>query len=178
MERLPEEIEAGGLLLRRWRADDAETLARVAAENDEHLRPWMPWMGEEPLALSERVALMSQWDEEWEAGGDAYLGVFRRERVAGSCGLHRRIGPGGLELGYWIAKDYLREGLATAVAEALTETALSQPGVDRVEIHHDRANQASAQIPRKLGYALIEERPSTPRAPAESGIEVIWRLRV
>jgi RimJ/RimL family protein N-acetyltransferase len=175
MERLPERIETNGPELRRWTAHDAEALARVVAENDEHLRPWMPWMAREPMPLVDRVALLSRWDEEWKDGGDVVLGVFLEGELAGSCGLHRRIGPGGLELGYWIAKDRLRRGLATTVARALTETALAVPGVERVEIHHDRANEASAGVPAKLGYDLVGERSSTPKAPAESGIEWIWR---
>jgi ribosomal-protein-serine acetyltransferase len=173
--RLPERIETDGLLLRRWDVNDAETLERVVGENDDHLRPWMPWMDQEPMRFAERVALLGQWQAEWEQGGDVILGIFRGDEVVGSCGLRRRIGSGGLEIGYWIARGFLREGLATAVARALTETALAIPGIDRVEIHHDRVNKASAGIPARLEYEFVGERPSTPSAPAESGIEWVWR---
>jgi ribosomal-protein-serine acetyltransferase len=175
VERLPERIEADGLLLRRWIVDDAEPLQRLVAENDEHLRPWMPWMAKEPMSFADRVALLGRWGDEWKDGGDVLLGVFRKGELAGSCGLHRRIGPGGLELGYWIAKNRLRQGLATAVARALTEAALAVPGVEQVEIHHDRDNKASASIPAKLGYEFVAERSSTAKAPAESGVEWVWR---
>ncbi len=178
MERLPEQIEANGLLLRRWTVDDASTLERFVAENDEHLRPWMPWMVQEPMPFADRVALLGQWEDEWKDGGDVVLGVFREGEPAGSCGLHRRIGPGGLELGYWIAKACLRQGLATAVAMALTDAALAVPGIECVEIHHDRANEASAGIPAKLGYEFVRERSSAAEAPAESGVEWIWRRGV
>jgi RimJ/RimL family protein N-acetyltransferase len=175
MERLPERIEADGLLLRRWTVDDAASLARVVAENDEHLRPWMPWMAQEPMPFADRVALLSRWEQEWKDGGDAVFGVFHEGEVAGSCGLHRRIAPSGLELGYWIAKGHLRQGLATAVAEALTGAAFAVPGIERVEIRHDRDNKASAGIPGNLNYEFVGERPSTAMAPAESGVEWVWR---
>jgi RimJ/RimL family protein N-acetyltransferase len=175
MERLPERVEADGLLLRRWTVDDAEALERVVTENVEHLRPWMPWVADEPMPFANRVALLSQWEDEWRDGGDVLLGVFRAGEPAGSCGLHRRIGPAGLELGYWIAEGHLRQGFATAVARALTEAALAIPGIERVEIRHDKENKASAGIPAKLGYELVGERASAGEAPAESGVEWVWR---
>src|SRR3954453_3756916 len=45
---LPERIDGDGLLLRRWRVSDAEALGRALDENDDHLRPWMAWMADEP----------------------------------------------------------------------------------------------------------------------------------
>lgn len=45
MERLPETIDAEGLLLRRWRVDDTEVLHRAVGQSLDHLRPWMGWTG-------------------------------------------------------------------------------------------------------------------------------------
>ncbi len=85
--------------------------------------------------------------------------------LVGSSGLHRRIGPGGLEIGYWIHPRHLRRGLATEVARQLTDRAFADPSVDRVEIHHDRANAASGGVPAKLGFELVgETRPASPVA--------------
>lgn len=174
MDRLPDRIEDEGLLLRRWSADDAEALGRLVADSAEHLRPWMPWMAEEPKALAERIALIQRWDDEWSDGGDVVLAVVRGGEPAGSCGMHRRIGRGGVELGYWIAVPHLRQGAATAAARALTNTALALPSLDRVEIHHDTNNIASAGIPAKLGFELVGEEPGA-SSPAGSGIESVWR---
>jgi RimJ/RimL family protein N-acetyltransferase len=175
MDRLPERIEAGDLLLRRWTVDDAEALAKLVAENAQHLRPWMPWMEAEPRPLAERIALIQRWEEEWLEGGDVVLAVFRGGELAGSCGMHRRIGPGGVELGYWIGVPHLRQGVATAVATALTNAALDLPGMDRVEIHHDVNNLASAGIPARLGFEPVGEEPGDGSAPATSGVERMWR---
>ncbi len=60
----------------------------------------------------------------------------------------------GLEIGYWIHPAFIGRGLATAAARLVTEAAFSVPGIDRVEIHHDRANEISGAIPRKLGFTL------------------------
>jgi len=176
MIRLPERLEADGLVLRRWTIDDAPELQRAVTSSAEHLRPWMPWISAEPLDLEARRTLIGTWQHNWEAGGDAVLGVYVDGEVAGSTGLHRRRGPRALEIGYWIHVDFLRRGLATRVAATLTEAALALPGVEAVEIHHDKANQVSARIPRSLGYRFLGETPDTPEAPAEVGVDWGWRL--
>lgn len=61
------------------------------------------------------------------------MGIFRDGAAVGSCGLHRRVGPGGLEIGYWIHPAVLRRGLATEAARLLTDAAFSVPGIDRVD---------------------------------------------
>ena len=174
---LPERLTGpDGLLLRRWLASDAEQLGQAIAESAVHLRPWMAWIADEPLPPDRRTAMIEQWERDWAEGGDVILGVFLERRIAGGCGLHRRIGPDGLEIGYWIHSAFLRRGLATGVAAVLTSAALAQPGITRVEIHHDKANEASAGIPRRLGFEWLGEAPDEPVAPAETGLEWRWAM--
>ena len=49
------------------------------------------------------------------------------------------------------------------------------PGIDAVEIHHDRANVRSAAVPRRLGFTFVGEEPDEPEAPGEAGIDCAWR---
>ena len=174
---LPQRLTgAGDLILRRWFADDAEALAAAVTDNLAHLRPWMGWTAREPMTLAARRAMLTGWERSWDAGGDAGFGVFLDGRIVGSCGLHDRIAPDGLELGYWIARDFTRRGLATEATRLLTDAALSMPQITHVEIHHDKANIASAGVPRRLGFAFVGEEPDEPEAPAEIGIECRWRM--
>ena len=104
------------------------------------------------------------------------LGIFVEGTVAGSCGLHRRLGPSALEIGYWVHRSFTRRGLATTAARLLTEAAFSRPEITHVEIHTDKANSASAGVPQRLGYRLMAERSDERNAPAELGIECVWRM--
>lgn len=175
--RLPERLEdPGGLVLRRWVPADAEALGRAVTESADHLRPWMAWIAGEPVTLERRRAMIAEWDLDWSQGGDVVLGVFADGQVAGGCGLHRRIGAGGLEIGYWTHSAFLRRGVATRTASLLTDAAFGVPGISRVEIHHDKANQASAGVPRKLGYEWMGESRDDPEAPGDLGIEWRWRI--
>lgn len=163
-------------MLRRWRVDDAEAQQRAVAESADHLRPWMAWMDHEPLAVDERRLLLAQWELRWLGGGDANFAIVFEGWVIGSCGLHRRRTPDTLEIGYWVHPDYLGRGLATRAAQLLTDAAFGVPGVARVEIHHDKANVASRRIPDRLGYRFLGERPDEVTAPAEVGIDCVWRV--
>lgn len=88
----------------------------------------------------------------------------------------RRIGPGGLEIGYWLAAGHTRKGIATLAAAALTAIGLSLSSVDHVEIHHNEANIASGGVPTRLGFTNLGKFPAEPKAPAEVGSDVYWRL--
>ena len=115
--------------------------------------------------------MIEEWERDWGAGGGVVLGVFLAQRIAGSCGLHRRIAHDGLEIGYWIHPCFTRRGLATKVSWLLTDAALALPDISHVEIHHDKANVASAGVPRKLGFQFLGERRSEPEAPGDLGVE-------
>ena len=162
--------------LRHWREQDAPALAGAVQESLDHLLPWMSWAAEEPKPIAERTELIRRWERERADGGDEVLGVWLDGRAVGGCGLHRRIGEGGMEIGYWIHAAFLRRGLATEVARRLCERAFADPSIDRVEIHHDRANRASGGVPPKLGFARMGDTERPAQAPAEEGVERVWRL--
>jgi RimJ/RimL family protein N-acetyltransferase len=173
--RLPELLHGPRLTLRRWRVVDLEQMTALVAANVEHLRPWLPWAADEPLSRRDRLALLERWEGEWEAGGDVTFAIELRGALVGSTGLHRRRGPHGLEIGYWVDGGHLGRGIATEAAGILTTAALERPDVTFAEIRNDKANTASAAVPRRLGYRLAEELTRPPQAPAESGIECVWR---
>jgi len=164
------------LVLRRLRATDAGEIAAAVSASMEHLRPWMPWATPEAADPRTQRVRVAEADEMWAAGTDYIYSVFAAEQsvLVGAIGLHRRVGDGGIEIGYWIAESQTRRGFATAAAEALTSVALGLPAVRRVEIHCDEANTASAAIPRKLGYQLDRVIAHEPEAPGESGRRMIW----
>jgi ribosomal-protein-serine acetyltransferase len=170
------ETAAGPLTIRPWHQSDADQLVNVITDNLDHLRPFMPWIANEPLNLEQRRTLIAQWASDAANGGDVVFGLFLDSAIVGGAGLHRRLGPGGLEIGYWVHRAYVRRGIATAAARVLTDAAFARPAIDRVEIHHDAANVASSGVPETLGYALIGTEPRPIIAPAETGVHWIWRV--
>lgn len=151
-------IRTPRLLIRAWQAGDGPALKQTLDANLEHLRPWMPWAHDEPSPVEAVEARVQRFGLLFATGEDWIYGIFSPDgqRVLGGTGLHPRIGPEGLEIGYWLAAEATGRGLATEAARALTEAAFALPWVRRVEIRCDPANLASAAIPRRLGYHLAE----------------------
>ncbi len=174
--RLPERIEGDGLLLRRWRVQDADLQHAAVLESLEHLRPWMPWIGTEPQSVPERRRTIAGWEREWEQGGDVYLAVLVDGRVAGSAGLHHRGGPDTLEIGYWLHPGFVGQGLATRAARLLTDAAFTVEGIDQVRICHDLANERSGAVPARLGFSVVGEAPNPAPAPSDSGTDRTWAI--
>ncbi len=144
----------------------------VAAANAVHLRERIPW-GDDPAYRSERLGgAPADWVEH-----RAYLYALRPTEdgpVIGGFSLHRRVGPDGLEIGYWLDQAHTGTGLATEVARVLTEVALALPEIERVEIHTDEGNARSAAVPQRLGYRLARVDPFEPRTPTETGRLQVW----
>ena len=143
------------LVLRCWDPRDAPLLKDAIDSSLDHLRPWMPWARHEPQTVAQKVELLREFRGQFDLGSNSVYAIFdaAEERVLGGTGLHPRIGPGGLEIGYWIRADAAGRGFATESTAALTRVAFEVAGVERVEIRCAPENLASAAIPRKLGYS-------------------------
>jgi len=189
-----EEVRSDRLVLRRVQVDDADGIATAVGASLDYLRPWMPWATLEAAEPRTQRIRVAEADELWEAGTDFIYSVLLRPglTVIGEIGLHWRAGDeragdervrdgrpvaGGMEIGYWIDTRFSGRGLGTEAASMLTDVALALPGVTRTEIHCDVANQASAAIPRKLGYELDRVEQQPPEAPGEQGHRMVWVLQ-
>ena len=178
MRVLPDHVDGDGIAVRRYVVADAEAMHEVVSANVEHLRPWMGWIALEPLTVDDRRDLILGWERAWIAGGDVLTGIWQYGALVGGCGLHRRIGPDGLEIGYWVGAAHVGHGIATAAARALTDLAFTVPEVEGVEIHHDVANLRSRRVPEKLGFEWICQVPADRQltGTAETGTDDVWRV--
>jgi RimJ/RimL family protein N-acetyltransferase len=174
----PERIDlpAVDAVARRHQLDDLDALQQAIEESRDHLRPWMFWADQ---TRDETASFLRGSVDKWDFGEEfTYLLLTPTgDRVLGGAGLHPRLGPDALEIGYWLRADATGRGLMTAAAAALTNAAFALDGIERVEIHCDEANVRSAAVPRRLGYRLvsIDDRPIA--APAERGRMMTWVRR-
>ena len=147
-------IETERLVLRCYNPSDAQLIAASVNESLEHLKPWMPWAYNEPEPIEFKVERLKRFRAEFDLGEGFVYGIFNKEesRVLGSTGLHARIGEQQLEIGYWLHKDFINQGIVTESTAALVKVAFEIIHVHRLEIHCDPGNFASAAIPRKLGF--------------------------
>jgi len=147
-------IETKRLVIRCYNPSDAPLLAESVTESLEHLRPWMPWVYNEPEPIEEKFQRLKLFRGNFDLGQNFTYGIFNPEgtKLVGGTGLHTHLGESELEIGYWIHKDYINQGLITESTAALIKVAFELMHVHRLEIHCDPGNVASAAIPHKLGF--------------------------
>lgn len=167
------------LLLRCWSPADAPLLDAALAAGLDHLRPWLPWVKDEPEPLDARVARLRWFRGAFDLGHDFVYGIFTPDggEVVGGTGLHTRQGPGAREIGYWIAAPHLGRGYATEAVAALTRVAVEIDGARRVEIRCDPLNERSVRVPRKLGFVhdgTLRARQRT--ADGEPRDTMVWTM--
>lgn len=169
------------LELRCWDPSEAPQLKAAIDASLDHLREFMPWAHDEPSPVAEMADRLRTFRAGFDRDEEYPYAIWQDGEVAGGCGLHRRVGPGALEIGYWIHSERTRRGLATEMASALTRAAFDACGAERVEIHVDPRNTASLGIPRRLG--LVEEAtlrrrlpPCPPDAPRRGDVTIFSLL--
>jgi RimJ/RimL family protein N-acetyltransferase len=165
----PYRIETARLVIRCYEPRDAPLLKDAIDSSLEHLRPWMPWAEHEPQTLEEKTELLRTFRSEFDAGENFIYAIFsadESEQLGGS-GLHPRIEPGGLEIGYFVRASATRQGIVTESTAALTRVGFEICGADRIEIRIEPRNEASFGVPRKLGF--VEEATLRRRLPGREG---------
>lgn len=166
------DVPIPGARLRSWRTADASALQHALKASEAHLRAWTPWVIDGRVPGQSLPARLTAHASAFSDGTEWVYGLFAPDdaTVLGGVGLYPRVGPGALELGYWLAAYATGRGLATAAASALTTLALDEPSVERVEIRCDPRNVASARVPARLGFRIDE------RASASAGGLQVWIL--
>ena len=172
-------VETQRLVLRCWSPADALLCRRVLDECDAHLRPWIPFMKEEPRSLQQTAHWLRGHRAAFDLDQMYRFAVFdaAEQNLLGENMLLARVGPGGLEIGYWTHKDAVGKGFASEATCAMIRIAFEIEKVDRVEIMCAPENQASAAIPAKLGFT--HEATLMKRAiDSEGGISdlMVWIL--
>ena len=150
---MPIVIDAGPCLLREWRLDDEEPLARHADDRrvsidlrDRFPHPYTrahaaEWLGRqvgiEPptnFAITDRGA-----DE--PVGGIVLMLGEDTQRIAA-------------EIGYWLGVARWGRGMATAAVRAMTRYAFDMLELERVYAIVNTRNQGSVRVLEKAGFAL------------------------
>ena len=176
--RIADRASHGDVTVRRWRVRDGAALREAIVASADALRPRMGWVDAWLADDCDPEGTIRGWNRDWEEGGDVVLAIHVDGALAGSTGLHRRIGPRGLEIGYYLFPAWHGRGIATTAAGLCTDLAFADPRIDVVRILHDVSNAPSEGIPRRLGYAFVEDAPSTrAQAPADVGVDRVWEVR-
>jgi RimJ/RimL family protein N-acetyltransferase len=138
------ELRDGDLLLRP--PTEADVPAVTAACQDEELSRFLPGFPNPYRAQDAREWIASR--NAAEAVKD-FLIVDASGNVLGAVGV--RLGGIG-SIGYWIAKEARGQGVATRATRLLSRWALTEGGVQRLELTTHVDNVASQRVAEKAGF--------------------------
>ncbi len=172
-------IETARLIIRCWAPKDGPARRALLDASDQHLRPDIPYMRDEPMPLAGTVAWLRKTRAAFDSDSDYRYAVYGRDgtTLIGETGLYKRAGPDALEIGYLVGVDHVGRGYATEAASAMVRTAFEVHRVERLEIRCSPDNRPSAKIPEKLGFTLeaVLKRRSTD-SDGNASDDMIWTL--
>ena len=163
----PVELDVGEVVLRAPDPIDASAIADAVNSSLPHLARFLDWAWE-PTTVDVQAVRLAIARAAFDAGGDAIYTLFVADEVVGAVGLHRRLGAGALEVGYWLRASHEGRGIMTAAVRTVVALAFEVDGAERVVIHCHPDNVRSAAVPRRLGFTLlgVDGRP-----------RMVWELR-
>ena len=174
MVPVPDEISVGDVVLQRMDLSHLDALMEAIDVSYTELSRWLVPFATLPTRESE-AAFLAVSRGDFDAGRSyGYLALAPDGSVAGGAGLH----PQGdwVGIGYWAATPRAGRGQTTALARALTTVAFEALGVQAVQIHCDAANHASAAIPARLGYRLIDGHAREIVCAGHTGWGLTWEM--
>ncbi len=145
-------VEApGGLVLRRWRAGDARSVASAFAD------PLMRGQSAEPVDCVPAAERWTAAREDGWAAGSAYsfAVVDGADAVLGQVcvgPVDRRHGTGWVS--YWTTAAARGRGVATHACRALARWAFDDADLFRLELGHRVNNPASCRVAHAAGFAV------------------------
>ena len=149
-----DELRGEHVIVRPYRADDAQALYEAVAESREHIRPWLPFADEHQSVDESRDWIIHQ-EANWLLREQMPLSVWECEtgRFLGGTGIHpHNWETRYFEIGYWLRASATGHGYMTEATRLLTDYLLNELAATRVEIRCDERNIPSAAIARRLGY--------------------------
>lgn len=159
----PELMDAGDVVLRRARVNDAHDLF-VAYASDPSATRYLSW----PPRQS--VAEVEQWlaprVTRWEAGEEYRWVLVDHPRGDAFGTVSLRLATRGFDLGYALALSKSANGVATRAVQRLMAWADERPTPTLVSASTDPDNVASSRVLQKCGFELARREVASASRPS------------
>ena len=130
----------------------ASALFALTDKNREYLRKWLPWI-DYTQSEDDSAAFISISEQQHNDQEGFHAGIWHDRNLVGCIGFHRiDWAHRQVKIGYWLAQGHQGHGLVTAATRAMTQHALVDLGLNRVEIRAATSNLKSRAIPERLGF--------------------------
>jgi ribosomal-protein-serine acetyltransferase len=156
---LPLEIDNAELHFVEPTFENAKMVFDTIASNRSHLSPWMDWASDKSTKTPEdSFKFLEIGKNGWDSGKKFNFGIFLNNIYCGNVGVFDVDDEDkSCEIGYWLSKEFVGKGLASASVKALEKEIFSVYHFNRIQIECDKLNTASAKVAQHCGYILEGE---------------------
>jgi len=139
--------------IRKFKEGDAQEFQEAVLESVEHLSMWLPWCTPN-YSIEDATEWVTSAANTWQAGADYRFVIedAKTLKILGTVGINQVVPQHKVgNLGYWVRKSALKQGVCTQAARQVAEFAFEKLGFKRLEIHILTDNDASNAVACKLG---------------------------
>ena len=147
-------LRLGKCLIRPYHESDAEAIAKVA--NDPQIARWMRNTFPQPYSVGDAANWISIATSV-SPPRDFVICGLDGTTVLGSIGLKTRddVQYRTMEIGFWLGKDYWRQGIAREAVSAFSDWAFENfDWILRLEAEVFEGNEGSTRVLEKSGYVF------------------------
>ncbi|MGM0898185.1 MAG: GNAT family N-acetyltransferase [Bacillota bacterium] len=142
----------GELALKLVEMGDADRIFELTDRSREGLREWLPWL-DGTKTVGDTENFIASVLKDFGLGKSLNCAIVYKGKIVGIAGFNEiNDAKKTAYIGYWLDQKYIGNGIMTRVASALTDYALVERGLNKVEIRAAAENMKSRNIPIRLGY--------------------------
>jgi ribosomal-protein-serine acetyltransferase len=131
---------------------DAERIFELTDQNRGHLREWLPWL-DTTTKVDDTIGFIQMCLQGHADNKSMNWVILYKGEIVGTAGFNvTNWSNKTATIGYWLAAGYQGNGIMTKTARALTDYAISELKLNRVEIRAALENRKSRGIPERLGF--------------------------
>ena len=149
----PQLLTGERIILKKWRADDADRIYKAVIASRDELEKYMPWLGPD-YCFDDCRQFSESRDEFWKNGVsyDFVIEDIKTGDFIGVCGINsieemnRRA-----NIGYWLKTGRTGNGFCTEASKLLARFGFEKLGLVKLEIITAVHNRKSQRVAEKLG---------------------------
>lgn len=131
---------------------DAERVFELTNNSRKYLREWLPWL-DFTVKVEDTKAFINNSLKNFPENKSLNTVILFKEEIVGIAGFNEiNWSNKTAYIGYWLGEGYQGNGIMTRVAKALTDYAINDLNLNKVEIRAAVENKKSRSIPERLGY--------------------------